>query len=230
MEQQEIVIDDNNDAVLASKNVVLMAQVDYLLDVISEHGIAIDPKYSERVPAVVNEWSGDNVTLLNVWEAQTTKSLFVYEYVFDKYKCKLNKWLTLTLLCTSISALLAGVASALSAMGTYMWVIFAFNIATLIVSGIGSFVNGYLKMEGWPDLITAISGYCEKLNVFLCTIKAEAILPLTLRQKGDAFITKENTTYTNLIQTPPQISLSDYLEASNQFNTIANDQRPIKYN
>jgi hypothetical protein len=227
----QIIIEDNDEiAILTSKNEELMVQVDYLLSVIQEHQIAIDPKYAKRVPEVINDWSSDNIALLNAWEEQMTKSLFIYEYVLEKYKNKLNKWLTLTLLCTTISALLAGVASALSAVGTYMWVLFAFNIVTVVVSVIGSFVNGYINMEGWPDLITLISGYCDKLTTFLCTIKATTILPLTLRPKGDDFITKENTIYTSLIQRPPQITLSDYLEGSDQFNNITKDHRPIKYN
>lgn len=224
-------IDDNDEiAVLTSKNVELMNQVDYLLGVVQEHGIVIDPKYGERPPVVINEWSEDNISLLTAWDEQTTKNLFVYEYVLEKYRTKLNKWLTLTLICTSISALLAGVSSALSAVGTYMWVVFGFNIAILVVSGLGSFVNGYINMEKWPDLVTAISGYCVKMNSFLCIIKSQAILPLTLRQKGDDFIVKENNTYTNIIQTPPQISLSDYLEGADKFNLITKEHRPIKYN
>jgi hypothetical protein len=230
MEHHIDIADNDEVAVLTSKNVKLMEQIDYLLGVIHEHGLVVDPKYSKQIPEIINNWSDDNIALLNAWDEQTTKSLFIYEYILEKYRRKLNIWLTLTLICTSISALLAGVSSALSAVGTYMWVVFAFNVAILLVSIIGSFVNGYINMEGWPDLVTVISNYCEKLNSFLYTVKSIAILPLTLRQKGDDFIVKENSTYTNLIQTPPQISLSDYLEASNQFNTITKDHRPIKYN
>jgi hypothetical protein len=223
-------IEDNDEiAVLTSKNVELMSQVNYLLEVVHKNGIEINPKYAEY-NAVINEWSSDNIALLTAWDEQTTKSLFIYEYILEKYRTKLNKWLIMTLVCTSISALLAGVSSALSAVGTYMWIVFAFNIAIVMVSVIGSFVNGYISMEGWPDLVTTISGYSEKLNSFLCIIKTEAILPLTLRQKGNDFVVKENSIYTDLMQKSPQIDLSDYLEASDKFNTITKDNRPIKYN
>jgi hypothetical protein len=163
-------------SILTSKNTELMTKVDYLLGVIRDHGIEIDPKYAEHPPEIINEWSDDNVALLNTWEHQTTKSLFVYEYVLEKYRTKLNKWLTLSLLCTSISALLAGVSAALSAVGTYMWVVFAFNITILLVSGVGSFISGYINMNGWPDLVTTVAGYCQKLNIFLCNVKSKAIL------------------------------------------------------
>lgn len=227
----EVVDIECNDELLAvtSKNSELMTQVGYLLGVIHEHGIAIDPKYAV-LNDVINEWSSDNISLLNAWEEQTTKSLFIYEYILEKYRTKLNKWLTLSLLCTSISALIAGVSTALSAVGTYMWVVFSFNIVIMTISVIASFVNGYINMEGWPDMITTISGYSEKLNSFLCIVKTESILPLSLRQKGDSFILKENSVYTDLMQKTPQISLSDYLEASDEFKTITKDHRPIKYN
>ena len=174
---------------------------------------------SETGTKIYNGWSKKNVTTIRNWKASISKATYIYEYVSEKYKSRVNTILIVALILSTTSSVVSAVSSALLAMNdtTYIWAAFGLNIALFVFSAIVTILNGTIKITQWDVLVNTLTKFVEKLDTFYAIISGILVLPPNIRGNAVDFIKKENTSYLNIMMQSPDIKPSDFKEASVEY-------------
>jgi hypothetical protein len=187
-----------------------------------------DVKDSEDVPLLhnyKNGWSNDTEHILLGWKLSTTKMMFIYGFILNKYKTRLENFLIWSFICSTLSTFLAGTCALL--LGVYiersaiMWLTFGISMLMLFTDGISATLNGIMTIKKYPEYTTSLSSYKQKLNDFYAIISSQYMLPTRLRSDGDTFIRKENEVRTELVQEAPGIELEDYEAGHSKFEEFS---------
>jgi hypothetical protein len=172
-----------------------------------------------------NGWTEKNINTVRNWKASIFKTIYTYEYIVEKYTAKIQKFMTLLLICTTLSTIISAVSSAL--LGTdnksYLYAILGLNMALFIFNAISTVLNGCIKINGWSELIKPLPKFIEKLDSYYAIISGELVLPIHIRNNGTDFIKKHYTEYLNIMTHTPDISPSEKKEVSQKYLTYLSD-------
>lgn len=184
--------------------------------------IDIDPATGETI---YNNWSKTNTDTVRNWKHSISTASFIYQTVLEKYKGKLDKFLIVALIFSTLNTIVSAVSSALLVVDdtSYIWIIFGFNVTMFILNGIVTVINGSIKIFKWDELVTSISNFIEKLDGFYATISSQLVLPAKLRGNAVEFIKDENIDYVRLMQQSPDLTPSDYKLAGGKYKEFLED-------
>jgi hypothetical protein len=153
------------------------------------------------------------------WKNSLIKTSFIYQYLVDKYKRKLNIILVLLLLFNTFSTLLSTVTTTTQTVDkpVYKLVSLIISAVILTVSAIVLFLSGLLKIYKFDDIFMSYSSYVDAVDHLYAVIDAQLSLPTEQRDDAIGFIRDTGKVYEKLIQQSPNISISSYGSAIKQY-------------
>lgn len=188
--------------------------------------------------APINGWSSEYVNTLTTWKQKLVKTSYIYDYVMEKYKKRLDRLLVIIAIMTGIGSLLSSIASALivptntdnttqitnttvinntKTTSPYYWVIFGLMVITSVCSAIGALLSYIIKLKQYGPYCETISRCITKVDSLYTILDNQSTIPYADRENASTFIQKYNVEMINIINTLPNISPSDYEEANNEF-------------
>ena len=173
-----------------------------------------------------NGWTKETNDILFDWKINASKIIFIYGFILNKYKKKVENYLIYALLSSTLGTVLSGVVALI--LGLYQddsvwgWLVFGLSIAMIVIDGTSLVCNGILVIKKYPEITTSLSSYKQKLNNFYAIISSQYRLPFRLRNDGDTFIKQENESRTELIQEAPDVDMKDYEEGESKFKEFSN--------
>lgn len=189
----------------------------------------------------INGWNQESVNTVNTWKDKIAKTSYIYDYVSNKYKNKLD-WLLIGIaIFSGFTTIVNTIASSLSVPNNtdkvpilnnsttlyipssganiYSWVIFAFTVAGAIAAGLAAIISYYIKLKNWQTFCESIAVNLTKLDQLYTIIDIQSTLPYEMREDALAFITKYAPQITDTINKFPNITPTDYDEANQHYMT-----------
>lgn len=179
---------------------------------------------------IINDWSKENYMTIRNWKETLVKNSFIYQHLIDKYKSRLNRILILALILSTIATLLASVSTTIQGFGNKKGevAVFFIGIFTIIINGIITISNGYIKIYKFDDILTSYTAYIEKVDNLCYLIIDQLGQPVHLRVNATVFISKHSKAYLNIMQNTPAISTDDLNEATSQYDKYLSN-RTLNY-
>jgi hypothetical protein len=183
---------------------------------------SIDPSTGSKI---YNNWTNKNIKTVRNWKTSISKASFIYEIVLEKYKKRVDNILLWAFILSTIATIISAITSALLTIDdtSYKWIAFGFNVALFVINGATTVLNGAIKIYKWDELVTSLSNFIEKMDLFYANISSELVLPDTLRQDAVEFIKKEDQAYLTIMQQSPKIYASDTKMANNMYEEFIKD-------
>jgi hypothetical protein len=165
-----------------------------------------------------NNWTEQNIITVRTWKQHLLKSIVIYNYTLEKYKKRLNIVMILAMTFGYINTLLTAIISVLSIISQdYLWIIFGFSVASLVINAFITILNIILKNTEWSKMVTKYSAYLDKLDTCYVTIANLLILPKKMRQDAHIFIKRQNKEYLRITKSVPNVFGSDYATANEKY-------------
>lgn len=186
-----------------------------------------DAKDTDTTKSTDNNWTEANVNTLRAWKASLKEALFIYNYVMEKLKKKLNRIKVSLLFFSIITTLISAIATyALtdSSNQTNVIISLVITILTTVIGAITSFLNGFIKIYNLDELVQSYTVYIERMDTIYSDIASELVLPILLREDAFDFIKREHEVYSNLIKNSPEIESSDNSEALKAYHIYLEDE------
>lgn len=163
----------------------------------------------------INGWDSDaNITITN-WYKTFKQQSFIYQYVLDK-----NRKIADRLAVTSIiSSALLGIFS-----GFKLWidndVIFqtVSNILLMLLNFLVALITASSKRYIDDKRNETIRAYVEEIDIFIGELSAQVLNSPVYRMNADRFFKLNNTKYTKLISSAPNLSISEINEGKQKFS------------
>jgi len=175
----------------------------------------------------INNWSDSHISTLRSWKSSLREALFIYNFVMEKLKKKLNKIKVVLLIFSTLTTLIGAIATyALtdSSNQNNIWVSLVITILTTIIGAIMSFLNGFIKIYNLDELVQSYTLYIERMDTLYSDIASQLVLPIQLRANPFEFIKKHHEDYLNLIKSSPDIESSDNALALKAFHEYLEDE------
>ncbi len=154
---------------------------------------------------------------LQEWKTRGGKIAFIYEYIIDKYRKKVDNYTLAAFLLISITSLLSlgnfGVNDAL-----YPSVALGMKVATAVLTTSAAVVSGVVKIFGWSTLLSSCQKYLDSVENFVAMIISEQTLPLKFRTEPDQFILNQKDKYQSILNSAPDIPHDDYVIALEKYD------------
>ena len=180
--------------------------------------------YLDDVPDVetgvpTNGWTSENYQTVLTWKTSLIKTSFIYQYLVDSYRRKLNVILVLLLFFNTFSTLLSAVTTTTQTVDkpAYKLTSFVISIVILTVSAIVLFLSGLLKIYKFDDIFMSYSGYVDAVDHMYAVVDSQLSLPTEQRDDAIVFIKDNGKVYEKIIQQSPNISISNYDSAMKQY-------------
>lgn len=189
-----------------------------------------------------NNWSPANTEVLRTWKTSLAKASFIYQYVVETTRIRLNRILIIALIISTISTIISGISTIALTVNssvkivdgnsttttsvenpTYKLVALIINAIVFVLSAIITILNGAIKIYKLDETVSIITPYIEKLDQIYSKIANELVLPEALREDAITFIKRESDNYLKLIQQSPDIDKSIEHRAMNKYNDYLKD-------
>jgi hypothetical protein len=151
-------------------------------------------------------------TTIEEWKNRGGKIAFIYDYVTDKYKKRIDK--------AALVAFIFGALLTMLSLGnfgineeTYPELAIGVKVASTVISVIVTISAGIGKILGWPSLVTNTQKYLDTVENFVALIISEQTLPVKFRINRDQFILDQKNNYQTILQNAPDIPHDDYVRA-----------------
>ena len=174
---------------------------------------------------IINNWTLENNITITNWKEILMKTSFIYQYLLDKYKTRLNYIMIVSLLFSTLATLIAAIETTIQGVGKdkHTSIIFTVSIIGVLINAIVTFINGFIKIYKFDDILTSYTAYNEKVDGLCYVLIDQLGQPLELRDNATIFIAKHSEKYLNIMKDTPSISTSDLNEATAQYNKYLED-------
>jgi hypothetical protein len=149
---------------------------------------------------------------LNEWRRKGAKMSFIYDYVTDKYRKKINRTSIAAFVITSITTLLA-----LSNLGlnesdypTTAMVIKGTNAALATGAAIAT---GIPRILNWSQTQNMCQEYLGNVDNLISSVMSEQSLPFRFRTDPEQYIIENKEKYQLILDRAPIIPHDDYVES-----------------
>ncbi|QKF94290.1 hypothetical protein QKU48_gp0832 [Fadolivirus algeromassiliense] len=172
-----------------------------------------------------NNWTDTNANTLRNWKQSLSKASFIYQYVLESAKNKLNKILLIALILSTLSSVISGISSLALTVDSpnYKLAALIINISLFVISVLITFLNGAVKIYKWDEIVASYTAYIEKMDQLYSVIASELVLPPSLRDNALEFIKNQSEIYLNLIRQSPDIDSSLYRYANKEYVKFLQD-------
>ena len=201
------------------------------------------PNSPRVIDNIVNGWNDQSIKTLNNWRDKLVRTSYIFSFIKEKYTKRQDWILILIAICGGLITLINTVASALSPSSdiklsnttdvtvtdnTFKWAIFGLNVSSAVLAGMVALLSYIIKLKQWGPFCEKLSNTINKIDDLYNIIDLQLLLPPGDRMNASEFIIKYNSEIQNAINDSPNIDPTDYQEASNQFNNVANNPITIK--
>ncbi len=193
-----------------------------ILDMLQD---ASEHEYSDEHGA--NMWTERNYNTVEKWKNHTSRTIFIYDTILEKYKSRVGFIMVVSLILSSISTLLLAVSSSLLTINDtkYMMVAFWINIVVFIGAMLLTILQGLISITKWDSFIMSLIKYIEKLDVFYVNVANQLNIPPELRVDGNSFIKIASTEYQYVIAQTPDVFNSDLISANKKYEKFINSNK-----
>ena len=182
----------------------------------------------ERSLAVPNNgWTREATKTVVEWKKFLDKTNFVYQYLLDTNRTRVNRVLVMALLVGCLNTIISGVATTTLTVKSerYELVSLILNCVILVLNGLNAFFNGYLKIYKFDGIFTSYALYDERVDKLSAVINTELLLPDRLREDATTFISRVNKEYSDLLKQRPDVNASDCAVAVSKFDKMVNNSK-----
>jgi len=173
-----------------------------------------------------NGWTEPNVEILRNWRNNLSKTSFIYQHVLHKYQLRLNRLLVVSLLLSTMSALLASISTLSLTRNEelYRFLSLAMSGTIFILAAITTIINGMIKIYKFEDIITSFSAFVDKIDNMCSTISAQLILPNKMKEQSLVFIKSCNESYSQIIKSAPMVDQNDFEVAKSSYEKFRKNE------
>jgi len=176
----------------------------------------IDLKNIQKHQAYSPETLRDYEQTLSEWRQKGAKMAYIYDYVTNKYRKKLDHTSIAAFIITSLTTLLA-----LSNLGlddsqdpTLVIVLKGTNAALAMAAVI---TTGIPRLLGWEHTKDACHEYLSTVDNLISSVMSEQALPLRFRTDPEQYILENKDKYQMILDQAPKIPHDDYIESLERY-------------
>ena len=165
---------------------------------------------------LTKNWSQKNLETLRGWKTSLDRSKFIYQYILEKTRTKLNRLMLITLLLNSVSTVLSSVSSSSLIFGEASQesnVVMGLNIAMFFIAAISTGIAGVIKIYKYDTKILNYSHFLDEIENLHGTVSGQLILSNSMKEDANIFIPREHKALQKLLKTSPDIDPSYAVEA-----------------
>ena len=152
------------------------------------------------------------VKTIESWKDKCNKLAFVYDYVIDKYKRRVDRFALISFLITSIITLISVSTLGLSEI-THPLLSTIIKVSAATLSTISTITTGVAKLFGWSVSISAWQKYLDLIENFTARIAAEDSPDFDAKK----FVIQRKSQFLSVLSSAPDIYHHDYIEALNDY-------------
>lgn len=186
---------------------------------------SLNSNVSNNFQDTSNNWTFDNKTTLSNWIIELSKASFIYQYVKEIKKAKVNRLSAVAFILTVAAGLASGLASILLPINgdLFKTLALAFSIAALVTNAGSAILSGIIsKIYKLDDLVDEYTKYIERIDNLYADFEAVNNKAPFLREDATTFINRESIRYTVLTQKAPSVDEALYLEVLDKFQQFKN--------
>jgi hypothetical protein len=145
------------------------------------------------------------------WRDGANKLSYIYDYLLDKYKKRVDFFYITSCILTSASSLLS-----IAYFGLYPDtdpLNIAIKLVIILLTTISAFSTNIIRIKGWGTKIDEQQKYLVLIQAFAASLISQQILPPKHRVDYDYFIDEFKLKFETLLKNAPKISHGDYLES-----------------
>jgi len=151
-------------------------------------------------------------TTLSEWRSKAGQICYVYDYVADKYTRKVETFVLISLILTSLAAV-----SSIGNIGLnwidYPNIDIGFKIGNTLISVSAAIITSCDKIFGWTQKSQSYRKYQTTVTNFLAQIISEQTLSQKYNQDFQIFIQKHNDKFLEILTSAPEIDVLEYSKA-----------------
>ena len=184
----------------------------------------------ESFDSIYNDWTEDNYETVKRWQKHSARMSDIYDAILEKYKTRVGMVVIFGLIFSSLATLVAGISSALLAMNQvqYIWIIFGFNIAILVLVFLTTILSGLIAITKWDSYIMDLTKHVERLQNFYIRVTNQINLPKKCRVQAESFIQIVGMDYQYVNMIAPDLFSSDLLNANKKYETFLRKKNNAK--
>lgn len=146
------------------------------------------------------------------WRHRGATIAFIYDFILDKYRKRVDFFTLLAFLLISLTSLLAlgnfGIND-----GDYPELTLAFKAVNAVLATSATISAGIVRVRGWTYLVENCQKYLDTVEHFVASIISEQTLPMRIRINPEQFILQQKDKFQAILNSAPDISHDDYLQA-----------------
>lgn len=146
------------------------------------------------------------------WRQRGTTLAFIYDFVLDKYRKRIDFFTLLSFILISLTSLLALGNFGLSDED-FPELSLAFKAVNAVLATSATISAGIVRVRGWTYLVENCQKYLDTVEHFVASIISEQTLPMRIRIDPEQFILQQKDKFQAILNSAPDISHGDYLEA-----------------
>ena len=177
---------------------------------------------------ITNNWTPQNTQTLRAWKTSLSKASFIYEYVLEGDRNRLNRILIYSLIISTLSTVISGISTIALTVGddrpAYKTTALVINALLILLGALTTALTGAIKIYKLDDIVASITSYIVKIDQIYSEIANQLVLPESLREDAVTFIKKQSENYLNLIKQSPDIESSKEHEAVKKYNEFLEDE------
>jgi len=155
---------------------------------------------------------------LRIWKEKSARLAFIYDFILSKYRRRINMFTLFAFLLTSMTSLLALSNVGLSE-NKYPELALALKVTSAVITTCAAIATGIPRLFGWSSLVEVCQKYLDSVEYFIAAILSEEVLPKEFRRNPEEFITQRRDQFLSILGNAPDISHSDFLEASRKYES-----------
>lgn len=184
------------------------------------------PKMSDKTTVIghtMSDSSGETSAqgyhdTIKEWKMRGKTLAFIYDFILHKYRRRVEIFTLLGFLLMSMTSLLALGNFGISEQ-THPELTMAFKATNAVLTTVSAICIGIVRVKGWSNLVESCQKYLDIVEHFVATIISEQTLPVRLRLDPEEFITQQKDKFQTILNSAPDISHDDYLQAMEYYET-----------
>jgi hypothetical protein len=123
-------------------------------------------------------WNDANIEVVKKWKKNLKHTLIGFSHLLESNSSNLQRVLLLSLIASACLSALQVLIVTLGAVQANSWIIFGFNLFSLLGNGFILIVSGLNQVYGWDGTISKLTRIVEQIDSLWLTLDTELNLPV----------------------------------------------------
>jgi hypothetical protein len=169
----------------------------------------------------LNHWGGEYKKTIDKWILTINEMSFIYQYLFEIYRNKLQGMNTALFIIASLTNLVT-ISQFITATEEVQ---LGIQVSLVLINFAITLMSGILKIFEWNKKVESYTAYNQRLDDFFTSVMNETTLPPKMRKDAASFIMQYKDMYFEVIKTAPPIDLSDYQTGLKKFSEFLDNKK-----